>query len=466
SLTGLDFLHLQAADGRILSSGHFRNEYDDRTAAPLTALRERREPTLVSGRGEEGTFLALARVDSLRLGDRTVFLTAGQRVDADFLRRLSPSRELGVSLVTADRTVSPDPSLTAALRPESLVSTTDRVLRGLPVAVIEPNGATSDGYLVVTHSLATRRALLQRLDRWLLLAGLAAAVGAFVLAGWVAARFTRPIERLATGTRNVDLDRLDTRFATDRSDEIGTLSRFLDEMMGRLRGSVVRLQDAERRSTLGELARQVNHDLRNAFTPLRNVVRHLTEVARDTPEDLPRVYAERRETLEAGLGYLDDLATNWRRVAAARPERGPCDVERTVRQVVDGRPETAEGRLHTDVAGAGAVLANPVGLRRILENLVANACESSDSGSIRIRAVAGDDAVHIEVQDEGPGLAPETRERIFDDFFTTKPEGSGLGLSVVRRLVSDYEGTVDVTSEPGRGATFRVSLPRAGRSDG
>jgi signal transduction histidine kinase len=107
-----------------------------------------------------------------------------------------------------------------------------------------------------------------------------------------------------------------------------------------------------------------------------------------------------------------------------------------------------------------------LGLRRVIENLVTNAWESS-SGGATVEIVAeetsenGRPSVRLEVRDTGRGILARDLDRIFDPFYTTKKTGSGLGLSIVRRLVSDYEGTIAVTSEEGRGTKVAVTLPVA-----
>ncbi len=86
------------------------------------------------------------------------------------------------------------------------------------------------------------------------------------------------------------------------------MARVLDALTSRLRTGVARLREAEQRATQGEMARQVNHDIRNGLTPVRNVVRHLGEVAEHDPDRTGRVWRERRATLDSGLAYLEDLA--------------------------------------------------------------------------------------------------------------------------------------------------------------
>lgn len=467
-MTGLDLLQVQDPSGRIVSSGHFRNEYDRVDAATPRGLAGRHGPTLVEARRPEGTFRAIARVDSVRLGEERYALVAGVEVDRSFLAALSPGGDLVVSLAWPGGAVSPDSALEARLAAGDLPDRRDAIVRGLELPALLPGSGEGSGraQLLVTHSLASRRALLASLDRWLAVAWALAALGSLLLATRLSARISRPLEELARKTEGIDLDRLDVDFGEARDDEIGVLSRFLGRMTGRLRASVVRLREAERSATLGELARQVNHDLRNAFTPLRNVVRHLAQVADDEPESLRRVWGERHGTLESGLAYLESLAASWRRMAR-RPERVACDLREIARQVASGRLPEDGGPVRLALGGdVPPVRADPVGLRRIVENLVANACESLDSGRGTVevvveRADADGPAVRLEVRDDGCGIPDGIRERIFDDFFTTKDAGTGLGLSVVRRLVSDFEGTVRVDSRPGGGTTFTVVLPAA-----
>ena len=466
-LVDLDLLQVQDAAGRIVSSGHFRNEYDLVDPAMVRGLRGRTGPVVVTARRPSGSFLALARLDSLQLGGDPYYVVAGTEIDRARLRRLAPGTDLVVSLQLQDTTVCPDAQLALRLGSGTLPPPGEMLARALDVpALARPGGTPGPARFLVTHSLAPRRELLRSLDRWLLVAWLLAAVGAVLLATRLSARISRPVEDLARKTRAIDLDRLDADFESDRTDEIGALSRFLGQMTTRLRASLTRVQEAERRATLGELARQVNHDLRNAFTPLRNVVRHLTQVAERDPQSLPAVYEERRETLESGLSYLEDLAGNWRRVSS-RPERVSCDLAQVVRGVVSGRQRADGGPVELSLPPDPVpVRGDPTGLRRVVENLVANACESLDSDAGRVNVSVtrttsdrGAPVVELDVRDDGRGIPAEQLDRVFDDFFTTKPLGSGLGLSVVRRLVSDFHGTVRVESVPGEGARFTVVLP-------
>jgi len=285
-----------------------------------------------------------------------------------------------------------------------------------------------------------------------------------VLALWVSSRISRPLADLAEKTAVLDLDRLDVRF-DEGADEVGRLSRLLGELTSRLRSSTARVRDAERRATVGDLARQVNHDIKNGLIPLRNVMRHLSEVQRDDPAALPAVYAERRQTVDSSIAYLETLATSYARLSPPTNRR-PCDLNTLIADVASAAQARERIEVETDLAGnLPTVIGDPIAFRRILENLVANAVDSLESkpGRITISTASmprdGEPAVRMTVADSGRGMTTEEAGKIFNDFYTTKEGGTGLGLSIVRRLVMDVQGTIGVESAPGRGTRIIIEIP-------
>jgi signal transduction histidine kinase len=264
----------------------------------------------------------------------------------------------------------------------------------------------------------------------------------------------------------IDLDRLDQSFDSERQDEIGALSRLLGGMTDRLRNSSARLREVERRAAVGDLARQVNHDIKNGLAPIRNVLRHFSQVARKDPALLPAVFEERKGTLDSSVEYLETLARNYARLSPT-VARTPCDVNALVEEVL--RNTVADGTvLHTTLSQRlPRALGDTLMLRRILENLVGNAVDSlggRPGGAVTVTTEpAGGDGelagVRIIVADTGSGMTRKELDQAFDDFYTTKPDGTGLGLSIVRRLIQDLNGTLRVETEPGTGTRFVVDLP-------
>jgi signal transduction histidine kinase len=473
-LTGLSMLQLQDERGRILSSGHFRNEYDRlEPGLPRTVSAARTGLVLHRARTPDGSFLVLGRADSVVVGGRTLWLVGGEALTQSTIARLAADRELTVTLTTPDTVLrsdsTPPPS---GARSVDVDRTTQSLVRRLDlwyVRSVRPDSvALEPARLTVTHQATLLAALRRSVDRWFLAIAAVAAGSALLIALWLGARMSRPIAELADKTAAVDLDRLDVDFRSDREDEIGDLSRLLGAMTARLRTGARKLREAERLATMGEVARQVNHDIKNGLIPIRNVVRHLAQVQRDAPARLPEVFGERLGTIESSMHYLETLARNYARLSPPAEPR-PCDVSAVIEEVVRHARSGTSAEISARVAPAlPRVVADPIVLRRILENLTGNALDSLDGRPGRVTVSAegvspgpGHSAVRIAVQDNGRGMTEEQLARAFDDFYTTKPQGTGLGLSVVRRLVLDLNGSLRVSTRPGEGSTFVVELPGA-----
>jgi signal transduction histidine kinase len=462
-LTGLSMLQIQDGDGRILSSGHFRNEHGRVESGLASALLQTGGVALVMTRGPEREFVALARATSFEMGGRPFTVVGGVVVDEAWLERLARDRAIAVSLRYPGGTLS-----TAADTP---LTAEDSVPGELELPVIHSRTGTafevSKAQLAVTQSLTPLITLRRRADAWFLFTATGAGIVALLLAVWVSSRISRPLAALADKTAVLDLDRLDVEFDAG-TDEVGRLSRLLGDLAARLRAGTARIREAERRATVGDLARQVNHDIKNGLIPLRNVVRHLTQLEREEPDKLAAVFAERRPTIDSSIAYLETLAVSYQRLSPPL-DRRDCDLNALVTDVT----RAAQGHEHvafeTDLAGLPRVVGDPVAFRRILENLIANAVDSLQSQAGRIavstRVVErnGDlPTVRVTVADSGRGMSSEETKRIFDDFYTTKEGGTGLGLSIVRRLVMDLHGTINVDSGPGRGTRFTIDIPAGG----
>jgi signal transduction histidine kinase len=463
-LTGLSMLQIQDGDGRILSSS------------------------------PDDDLLAVGRRESFTVGDQTFTLIGGIAVDQAFLARLARDPAIGVSLRYPGGELSsvPLPSTSLGpgkpdatdvrLRPDTANVGDAAVELDLPLIRSRAGGAIENvqARLRVTQSRAPLRRLLRSADSWFLATAAGTGITALVLAVWVSSRISRPLADLAEKTSVLDLDRLDVQFG-EGTDEVGRLSRLLGELTARLRSSTARVREAERLATVGDLARQVNHDIKNGLIPLRNVMRHLSEVQRDDPAALPAVYAERRQTVDSSIAYLETLATSYARLSPPANRR-PCDLNALVADVasaaqardpstsLEERPSTSLGagrvEVGTDLAGnLPRVVGDPIAFRRILENLVANAVDSLESkpGRVTISTESiqrdGEPAVRMTVADTGRGMTAEEAARIFNDFYTTKEGGTGLGLSIVRRLVMDVQGTIGVESTPGRGTRITIEIP-------
>ncbi len=454
-LAGLSLLQIQDETGRIVSSGHFRNEYDQSDPAlPRLLAAAPAGTALVEARTAEAPFLALARVDSVRVRGRLFTLVGGMAVDSTFLARLTPDSELTVAVaLPSDTSSAVDPAT-------QVVGALD-----VPFVTAGDSARLLPARIVVSHSLASLAALRRGVALSFLVAVLVTGLIALLLASWLSTRISRPLTELAAKTADVDMDRLDVAFDSDRPDEIGALSRLLRAMTERLRAGAARLREAERRLAMGDLARQVNHDIKNGLIPIRNVFRHLAQATGEGADQLAAAFQDRQATVESSIAYLETLASNYARLYP-QPARESCDVNAVVRETVNRVGETGQADLRLELGEALLpVRTDPLVLRRILENLIGNAVDSlaARAGNVTVSTGAnGAAGVRITVADTGKGMTQAELNRAFDDFYTTKPGGTGLGLSIVRRLVLDANGTLRVETEPGAGSRFIVDLPGEG----
>ena len=427
-LTGLSMLQIQDGDGRIISTGSDRD------------------------------LLALGGRKSFTIGEQTFTMTGGIAVDQAFLARLARDRAIRVTLRYPGGELSTGKKDAGDDAAEGELS--------VPLIHARAGGAIENvqARLHVSQPMTPLRTLLASADSWFLATAAGTVVTALILALWVSSRISRPLADLAEKTAVLDLDRLDVQF-DGGTDEVGRLSGLLGELTDRLRSSTSRLRVAEHRATIGHVARQVNHDIKNGLIPLRNVFRHLSQVQQDDPVALSSVYSERRQTIDSSLAYLEELATSYARLSPP-VNRRPCDLNALVSEVTFNARSHGRNDVVTQLApDLPRVVGDPIAFVRILENLLTNAVDSlaSEAGRITIStepiARDGQAAVRLTVADTGCGMTAEETAKIFNDFYTTKKNGSGLGLSIVRRLVMDHQGTIRVESTPGQGTRFIIEIP-------
>lgn len=218
------------------------------------------------------------------------------------------------------------------------------------------------------------------------------------------------------------------------------------------------LVDQERLAAVGEMASAVGHELRNPLTSISNALYLIRASLPDAldPETDRHLRLAVAETARASSITEDVMAfVRPRHAVKSRLEAGEV-----VAAALAAAPPPHGVRVDKDVPEAW-LAADRDQVVEVLTNLLSNAYDAMDAGTVTIRARPERGSVVLSVGDTGPGMEKAVRERIFEPFFTTRHRGTGLGLAIVRRLVEEHGGTVEVDSTPGQGSTFVLRLPAA-----
>jgi signal transduction histidine kinase len=333
-----------------------------------------------------------------------------------------------------------------------------------PVAVVLLNGMLL--FLLATLSLQdTER------QRVLMIAGAGAVAICGVVIVVLVTTIQRPMVELQDQMERVGEGDLTASVSfVKRNDEIGDLGRNFNLMVQQLRESReeierlhrTQMSRAEHFATLGELATGLAHEIRN---PLAGIAGVIEIVGRDLPASSPAkavVKDVREEIAQINRILTDLLGTARPRASEMRPSDLNTTVEHAVmlaRQQVLSKPIQIQ---FTPAADLLEVEHDSDQMHQVLLNLLLNSVQAIEgSGLVRVALFAkdsGDDAV-ITVSDTGRGIPPEHLQNIFRPFFTTKGNGTGLGLSLARRIIEEHHGRIEVASSSGKGTTFSVTLP-------
>lgn len=250
---------------------------------------------------------------------------------------------------------------------------------------------------------------------------------------------------------------------------------------GREFGAVVTMEDvsevkaltdqlirADRLAAMGELTAGVAHEVRNPLGIIRASVQLVEDAGTDPSRvaSATRVIKQEIDRLDRVIKALLDFGR------PSVPTLREIDIEEVVGDVcLFTRQFAGQSGVEIDTefaSGMPLVMADPDQLKQVFVNLISNAVQAMEQtgGTITVRVWDDDSFVFVSVGDTGPGMTPQELTKVFDPFYSTKDSGTGLGLTIVHRIIDQHGGRIEVASVPGEGTTFTVALPAARRGEG
>ncbi|MGH7535783.1 MAG: sensor histidine kinase, partial [Gemmatimonadales bacterium] len=305
-----------------------------------------------------------------------------------------------------------------------------------------------------------------------LVAILVLALATGLLSSWLISRsLARPVRELTEAMTVVGSGRLDHPIPVHSGDEIGELAGEFGRMTGNLRRNITQLErtraqlaQSEKLASIGEMAAAVAHGLRNPLASLRAAA----QLVRRHPESPSSV-----EHLDAIIDEVDRLdrrvshLLSFSRPAPFRPMAE--SIPRLVEGLLPAFGELLRERgieLRTELPRTlPDVTVDPMQLEQAVVEIVSNALDAMPAGGrlgIEARETISEASapeVVIEIADTGGGIPEQVLPSVCEPFFTTRPEGTGLGLPIAKRYVEQNGGRLEITSRPGEGTTVRIRLP-------
>ena len=312
-------------------------------------------------------------------------------------------------------------------------------------------------------------AVLEKVTLYSAALALAALLLTLLLGFLVAKRMTRDLDFLVAGAHAVARGELDHQVQTRSNDEVGEVAEALNTMMVELADSKERLMMAERVAAWQEIARRLAHEIKNPLTPIQMSMETLRKTYQKKHPSFDEIFEESTATVLEEAGRLKRIVAEFSEFARMpKPNKVSLDVGGLINAQLALYAGSTKIEKHL-ADELPLIQGDKDTLSQLLLNLIENARDATKDvaeGAVGVTTEVTREgrAIAIHIDDNGPGVSAEARDKLFTPYYTTKHAhgGTGLGLAIAHRIVSDHHGKISIGQSPMGGARFSVELPMDG----
>ncbi len=295
---------------------------------------------------------------------------------------------------------------------------------------------------------------------------------AIAAASWLSKGTTRPIKELVGGFRKVGEGDLEVELKTSAKDEIEFLIDSFNKMVSELKGSRQKLIHTERLAAWRDVARQISHEIKNPLTPIQLSLHRLRNKI-NIPAENSAVVEESFETINEEMESLRKIATEFSEFARMpKPFLVSADINDIIRNAAalyekNDRNIDVTAELDSSIP---ETLLDMEQMKRVFINLIKNSIEATaeNGGPVKLKTdleqgksglLSENPLISVSITDSGCGMDDEVLKKVFDPYFTTKKDGTGLGMPIIKRIVEEHNGDIFIKSESGNGTVIHITLP-------
>jgi len=292
------------------------------------------------------------------------------------------------------------------------------------------------------------------------------ASGGFILAAilaWgFAGRIARPIMELAELSGRLATGDFDLEISSPRKDELGMLVRSFGAMAADLKTYQSKLIDSERMAAFTQMAQKVAHEIKNPLTPIQVSIQDLKRSFQENHSEFPQILESSCNTVLEEVASLARIVREFSEFARfPAPSLAIEDLNDLIASLATlYAAEIEKGRLVLNLGKDKLpVKIDRDQIKRAIHNVLKNAFEASgETGQIILRTFKDSSHAVIQVVDSGPGFSAQAKKNLFSPYFTTKSGGSGLGLVIVKKIITEHDGLIEIEDEVGVGSKVKIKL--------